>query len=86
MQFWHIRRIIRGYRKRDTLKHQLLAEVVYASIHVMRDAKGKTVEDMFPMLWEKDDDDEDDEGPDLSQYTDEYIAECQDMMKDYKFG
>ena len=86
MQFWHVRRIIRGYRKRDTLKHQLLAEVVYASIHVMRDSKGKTVEDMFPMLWEKDDDDEEDEGPDLSQYTDEYIAECQDMMKDYKFG
>ena len=52
----------------------------------MRDAKGKTVQDMFPMLWEKDDDDEEDEGPDLSQYTDEYIAECQDMMKDYKFG
>jgi hypothetical protein len=51
----------------------------------MRDAKGKTVEDMFPMLWEKDDDDEE-EGPDLSQYTDEYIAECQDMMKNYKFG
>ena len=60
--------------------------MVYASIHVMRDSKGKTVEDMFPMLWEKDDDDEEDEGPDLSQYTDEYIAECQDMMKDYKFG
>jgi hypothetical protein len=84
LQFWHVRRIIRGYRKRDTLKHQLLAEVVYASIHVMRDAKGKTVQDMFPMLWEKDDDE--DECPDLSQYTDEYIAECQEMMKDYKFG
>jgi len=68
------------------LKHQLLAEVVYASIHVMRDAKGKTVQDMFPMLWEKDDDDDDDESPDLSQYTDEYIAECQNMMKNYKFG
>jgi hypothetical protein len=85
LQFWHVRRIIRGYRNRDKLKHQLLAEVVYASIHVMRDAKGKTVQDMFPMLWEKNDED-DDEGPDLSQYTDEYIAECQDMMKDYKFG
>ena len=85
MQFWHVRRIIRGYRRRDTLKHQLLAEVVYASIHVMRDAKGKTVQDMFPMLFDEDDDDED-EGPDLSQYTDEYIAECQDMMKGYQFG
>ena len=51
----------------------------------MRDAKGKTVQDMFPMLFDEDDDDED-EGPDFSQYTDEYIAECQDMMKGYQFG
>ena len=50
----------------------------------MRDAKGKTVQDMFPMLFE--DEDDEDEESDLSQYTDEYIAECQDMMKDYKFG
>ena len=61
LQFWHVRRIIRGYRKRDTLKHQLLAEVVYASIHVMRDAKGKTVQDMFPMLFNDEDDDEDED-------------------------
>jgi hypothetical protein len=52
----------------------------------MRDAEGKTVKDMFPMLWEKDDEGEEDEGPDLSQYTDEYIKECQDKLKDYKFG
>jgi hypothetical protein len=36
------------------LKHQLLAECVYADIHVMRDPKGKTVADMFPMLFEDD--------------------------------
>lgn len=50
----------------------------------MRKPEGKTVENMFPMLF--DDEDDEDEEPDLSQYTDEYIAECQDMMKDYKFG
>jgi hypothetical protein len=53
--FWEVRRIIRGYRKRDTLKHQLLAEVVYSTIHVMRDPQGKTVADMFPQLFESDD-------------------------------
>lgn len=66
------------------MKHQLLAEVVYATIHVMRKPEGKKVEDMYPMLFE--DEDNEDEEPDLSHYTDEYIAECQDMMKDYKFG
>jgi hypothetical protein len=54
--FWEVRRIIRGYRKRDTLKHQLLAEVVYSTIHVMRDPQGKTVADMFPQLFKNDDD------------------------------
>lgn len=58
IRFWEVRRIIRGYRRRDWLKHQLLAECVYAAIHVMRDPQGKTVADMFPMLFEYDDDDE----------------------------
>ena len=61
IQFWEVRRIIRGYRRRDTLKHQLLAECAYATIYSMRDPKGKTVADIFPMLF--DDDDDDDEPP-----------------------
>ena len=56
LHFWEVRRIIRGYRRRDRLKHQLLAECVYATIHTMRDPKGKTVADMFPMLFNDDDD------------------------------
>ena len=58
IRFWEVRRIIRGYRRRDLLKHQLMAECVYAAIHVMRDPKGKTVADMFPMLFDFDDDDD----------------------------
>ena len=54
LRFWEVRRIVRGYRRRDRLKHQLLAECVYADIHVMRDPNGKTVADMFPMLFEDD--------------------------------
>ena len=58
LRFWEVCRIIRGYRQRDRLKHQLIAECTYAAMFAMRDPKGKTVEDMFPMLFEDDDDDE----------------------------
>ena len=76
IQFWEVRRIIRGYRRRDTLKHQLLAECAYATIYAMRDPKGKTVADIFPMLF--DDEDEDDEPP----ITEEEAAELQQLMAD----
>ena len=36
---------------------QLLAENVYATIYTIRDAKGKTVEDIFPSIFDDDDDD-----------------------------
>lgn len=75
--FWQARRIIRGYRKRDRLKHQLIAECVFASIYAMRDPKGKTVADMFPQIFE-DDDDYEDEPP----ITDDEIAELQALMAD----
>lgn len=58
IRFWEVRRIIRGYRRRDTLKHQLLAECAYAAIYAMRDPNGKTVTDMFPLLFEEDGDPE----------------------------
>ena len=61
INFWQARRIIRGYRKRDRLKHQLMAECVYAALYAMRDPKGKTVSDMFPQLFENDDTDTCDE-------------------------
>lgn len=73
IRFWEVRRIIRGYRRRDRLKHQLLAECVYAAIHVMRDPQGKTVADMFPMLFEYDDDD--DEPPPTKEDVDDLLAD-----------
>lgn len=54
IQFWEVRRIIRGYRRRDRLKHQLMAECVYAATFAMRDPNGKTVADMFPSLFAED--------------------------------
>lgn len=74
LRFWEVRRIIRGYRRRDWLNHQLMAEIVYAATFSMRDPKGKTVSDMFPMLF--DDDEEDDEPP----ITKEDVADLQQLM------
>jgi hypothetical protein len=65
-----------GYRRRDRLKHQLMAECVYAAIYAMRDPRGKTVADMFPQIFE-DDDDYDDEPP----ITEDEAADLQALME-----
>jgi hypothetical protein len=74
LRFWEVRRIVRGYRRRDRLKHQLMAECAYAAIYAMRDPKGKTVADMFPQIFE--DDDIDDEPP----ITEDEAADLQELM------
>jgi hypothetical protein len=79
LRLWEIHLIVMGYCKRDRLKHQLMAECVYAAIYAMRDPKGKTVADIFPQIFE--DDDIDDEPP----ITEEDAAELQDLMKNVKF-
>lgn len=56
LRFWEVDCIIKGYRRRNRLTHQLLAEIVYTTTYSMRDPKGKTVEGMFPMLFDDDDD------------------------------
>lgn len=63
-----------GYRKRDRLKHQLMAECAYAATYAMRDPKGKTPADIFPSLF---DDEDDTPEPPL---TDEEIKEEQARM------
>lgn len=74
--FWEARRIIRGYRRRDLLKHQLMAECAYAALFAMRDPKGKTVRDLFPAIFE----DEDEEQRE-SQLSEDEIKELQaDIM------
>ena len=70
LRFWEVRRIIRGYRQRDRLKHQLIAECTYAAMFAMRDPKGKTVEDLFPMLFEEDD-------YELPEISDEEVSDLQ---------
>ena len=53
----------------------MLAEVVFSSIYAMRDPKGKTVKDLFPALFE----DEDEEvAPPLTEAEQQ---ELQELMR-----
>lgn len=74
IRFWEVRRIIRGYRRRDWLKHQLMAECVYAAMYAMRDPQGKTASDLFPDLFA------DDDGEMEPAITEEEEAELQELM------
>lgn len=83
LSYWEVLRIIRGYRKRDRLTHQLIAEAVFAEMHTMRDSKGKTVKDFFPMLFEDPDDDDREPAEPLSE--EDYAYE-QALMDNFNFG
>lgn len=69
IHFWEVRRIIRGYRRRDRLKHQLIAECAYAAIYAMRDPQGKTVADVFPSIFADEEEDADNtyDDPDITE-------------------
>lgn len=75
VQFWEVRRILRGYRRRDRLKHQLIAECAYAAIYAMRDPKGKTVSDIFPQIFA-----DEDEDPDKPPITEDEADELRKLM------
>ena len=56
LRYWEVLRIIKGYRRRDWLKLQMMAECVYAAMYAMRDPKGMTPQKMFPELFKVEDD------------------------------
>lgn len=76
IQYWEVLRIVRGYRRRGRLRDQLIAECVYSALFSMRDAKGKTVKDLFPEIFE--DDEADTDGADT--ITDDEVAFLQAEM------
>ena len=80
MRYWEVLRIIRGYRRRDWLKLQLMAECTYAAMYAMRDPKGMTPQKMFPDLFKPEDDDT--PAPDI---TEQDAKDLQDMMRDFKW-
>ena len=78
IDFWEVDCINKGYRKRQHLTHQLLAECTFATIFTMRDPKGKTVQDIFPHLF-----DEEDEDDVHDQLTEEDRNELQQLIDNY---
>lgn len=78
LRFWEVRRIVRGYRNRDRLKHQLMAECAYAAMFAMRDPKGKTPRDIFPSLFQDDDNDTSDAAP----IDDKEVARLRQIMRE----
>ncbi len=79
LTYWEAARIVKGYRRRGRLTHQLLAEVVFAAIYSTREPKGTTVADMFPALFE--DENREIEPP----MSEEDQKELQELMKHVSF-
>ena len=79
LRYWEVLRIIKGYRRRDTLKLQLMAECVYAAMYAMRDPKGMTPQKMFPELFKVEDE------PEAPTITEQDAQDLQDLMANYKW-
>lgn len=84
LTWWEINSIIRGYRKRNRLTHQLLAEIVYTAMYAnpYRKHDGKKVSDLYPMLF-KEEENEENEHPD--PITPEEQQEMEQMLHDFKW-
>jgi hypothetical protein len=78
LRFWEVRRIVRGYRNRDRLKQQLMAECAFAAMFSNRDPKGKTVRDIFPAIFQDDDGNDSDTAP----IDDKEVARLRQMMRE----
>lgn len=78
IKYWEVLRIIKGYRRRNWLTYQLLAENVFASTFAMRKADGMTPQKMFPELFKNEDDD-----IPSSEITEEDEKELQEIMNNY---
>ena len=80
MRYWEVLRIIKGYRRRDWLKLQLMAECTYAAMYAMRDPKGMTPQKMFPELFKVEDE------PEAPTITEQDAKDLQDLMANYKWN
>ena len=80
LRYWEVLRIIKGYRRRDWLKLQLMAECTYAAMYAMRDPKGMTPQKMFPELFKPEDDD-----TPAPEITEQDAKDLQEMMANYKW-
>ena len=81
LRYWEVLRIIKGYRRRDWLKLQLMAECTYAAMYAMRDPKGMTPQKMFPELFKVEDDD-----TPAPEITEQDAKDLQEMMDNFKWN
>ena len=79
LRYWEVLRIIKGYRRRDWLKLQLMAECTYAAMYAMRDPKGMTPQKMFPELFKVEDE------PEAPTITEQDAKEMQELMDNFKW-
>ena len=79
LRYWEVLRIIKGYRRRDWLKLQLMAECTYAAMYAMRDPKGMTPQKMFPELFKVEDE------PEAPTITEQDAKDLQEMMDNFKW-
>ena len=79
LRYWEVLRIIKGYRRRDWLKLQLMAECTYAAMYAMRDPKGMTPQKMFPELFKVEDE------PEAPTITEQEAKEMQELMDNFKW-
>ena len=79
LRYWEVLRIIKGYRRRDWLKLQMMAECTYAAMYAMRDPKGMTPQKMFPDLFKVEDE------PEAPTITEQDAQDLQDLMANYKW-
>ena len=79
LRYWEVLRVIKGYRRRDWLKLQLMAECTYAAMYAMRDPKGMTPQKMFPELFKVEDE------PEAPTITEQDAKDLQDLMANYKW-
>ena len=79
LRYWEVLRIIKGYRRRDWLKLQMMAECTYAAMYAMRDPKGMTPQKMFPELFKPEDE------PEAPTITEQEAQDLQDLMANYKW-
>lgn len=77
ISFWEVRRIIRGYKRRNILTYQLLRLTAYGSMFSMRDSNGKSPTDWLPLYFDKDDEEAD--PPISEEEVADMVAELNDI-------
>lgn len=81
VDFWEVRRIIRGFRRRNILQYQLLRLCAYSSFFSMRANKsGKGPEEWLPLDFDRTLDEESGEGED--PITEEEAERLRQMIRD----